>query len=127
MEVFISGAACRAVFVEGTEAFYVSLDRPTEKVKLGDGRLLGPAVCRALAESPDMQRLSVNSEKEGLLALLAESNNVCFVSVAPKVCMSRVFVYDYAIDVNKSLPFSSFQMPSYLYAKAVTGITLYLR
>lgn len=74
MDVFISGAAGRAVFVKGTEVFYVNLDRPTEKSQIGDGRLVGAAVCRALAESPDMRRLSRESEQEGMLALLAESN-----------------------------------------------------
>ena len=75
MDVFVSGAASRAVFVRGTEVFYVNLDRPTEKIKIGDGRLVGAAVCRALAESPDMRRLSLEDEQDGMLALLGESNN----------------------------------------------------
>ena len=74
MDVFISGAVCRAVFVEGTEMFYTNLDRPTEKIQIGDGRLPSAAICRVLAESPDMQQISLQSVEEGMLALLAESN-----------------------------------------------------
>ena len=74
MDVFISGAAGRAAFVKGTEIFFVNLDRPTKKITFGDDRRAGASVCRVLAESPDMRRLSVDTENEGLLALLAESD-----------------------------------------------------
>lgn len=74
MDVFVSGAACRAVFVQGTEVFYINLDRPMEKVPMGDERLIGSAVFRALADSPDIQRLSVATEQEAMLALLDMCN-----------------------------------------------------
>ncbi len=40
MDVFISGAACRAVFAKGTEVFYVNLDRPTDKRQKVDDRII---------------------------------------------------------------------------------------
>lgn len=74
VNAYISGAACRAVFVEGTRAYLVNLDRPTERLPLSDGHQLSSAVSRALADSSDIKQISVEEEKEGLEALLKEAN-----------------------------------------------------
>ena len=54
-----------------------------------------------------------------------EFKNLCFISVAPMVCMSRAFVYD-AVDVNKIVAISLTKPPSYAYAQVTAGLKLYL-
>ena len=44
-----------------------------------------------------------------------EFENLCFISVAPVVCMSHVFVYD-AVNVSKMVVISSTKSPSGPYA-----------
>ena len=53
-----------------------------------------------------------------------EFENLCFVFVAPMVCMSRTFVYD-VVDVNKIVTFFS-KLPSHTYAQVTSGLKLYL-
>ena len=54
-----------------------------------------------------------------------EFENLCFVSVASMVCMSRAFVYD-AVNVNKIVIVFSTKPLSYPYVQVSTGLTLYL-
>ena len=55
-----------------------------------------------------------------LICLLMGSLKIfCFISVAPIVCVSRVFVYD-AVDVNKIVAVSSIKPPLYAYLLLVT-------
>ena len=57
--------------------------------------------------------------------LQGEFENLCFISVAPMVCMSRAFVYD-VVDVNKIVAAYSIKPPSYAYAQVTAGLKLYL-
>ena len=54
-----------------------------------------------------------------------EFDNLCFISIAPMVCMSCAFVYN-AVDVNKIVAVSSTKPPSYAYAQVTAGLKLYL-
>ena len=54
-----------------------------------------------------------------------EFKNLCFVSVAPMVCMSHAFFYD-AVDVNKIVAISSIKPPSYACVQVTAGLKLYL-
>ena len=47
-----------------------------------------------------------------ILPTHGEFKNLCLISVALMVCMSRVFVYD-TVDVNKIVVISSIKPPSY--------------
>ena len=60
-----------------------------------------------------------------LIHLLWGVRNHCFISVAPMVCMSCVFVYD-AVDVNKIVAISSTKPPSYAYVQVTAGLKLFL-
>ena len=53
MDMYMSGAACRAVFNEGTATFYVDLDRPEEKISFGDKNLPIAAISRLLGDCRD--------------------------------------------------------------------------
>ena len=54
-----------------------------------------------------------------------ESENLCVVSVAPTVCVSRVFVYN-AVDVNKIVVAFLIKHPSYLYMQVTAWQKPYL-
>ena len=54
-----------------------------------------------------------------------EFKNLCFISVAPMVCVLRAFVYD-AVDLNKIVAVSSIKPPSYAYLQLTAGLKLYL-
>ena len=54
-----------------------------------------------------------------------EFENLCFISVAPMICVSRVFDYD-AVDVNKIVTVSSIKLPSYTYTQVTAWLKLYL-
>ena len=47
--------------------------------------------------------------------------NLCFISVAPMVYVSRAFVYN-VVDVKKIVAISSIKPPSYAYARVTAGI-----
>ena len=51
--------------------------------------------------------------------------NLCYVSVAPTVCVLHAFIYN-AVNVNKIIIISSAKSPPYPYTQATTGLTLYL-
>ena len=51
-----------------------------------------------------------------------EFKNLCFVSVAPMVCVSRAFVYD-VVNANKIVVISSTKLPSYPHVQVTTGLT----
>ena len=74
MDMYLSGAACRAVFVDGITMHYVNLDRPTEKIPFGDKNLSIAAISRLLGDSPDIRNVSVGDVEEGLQLLLSDSN-----------------------------------------------------
>ena len=54
-----------------------------------------------------------------------EFEHLCFISIAPMVCVSHAFVYD-AVNVNKIVIIFSTKPPSYPYVQVSTGLTLYL-
>ena len=54
-----------------------------------------------------------------------EFENLCFISAAPMVCMSRAFVYK-VVDLNKSIAISSTKPPSYAYAQVTARLKLHL-
>lgn len=74
MDMYLSGAACRAVFVDGITTYYVNLDRPTELVPFGDKSLSIAAISRLLGDSPDIRGVSIQHVEEGLQLLLSDSN-----------------------------------------------------
>ena len=74
MNLYLSGAACRAVFVDGTATYYVNLDRPTELISFGDENLSIASISRILGESHDIRTLSVQNVEEGLQLLLSDCN-----------------------------------------------------
>ena len=72
------------------------------------------------------RRLKLIKAIHHLIHLLTKSSKMFVLfSVAPTVCVSRVFVYD-AVNVNKIVIISSTKLPSYPYAQVATGLTLYL-
>ena len=54
-----------------------------------------------------------------------EFENLSVISVAPMICVSRVFVYE-PVDVNKIITISSTKPPSYAYAQVTARLKLYL-
>ena len=135
MDVFISGAAGRAVFVKGTEAYFINLDRPMERISIGDDRLIGAAVFRALSDSSDVRQLSCETEKEGLLALLTESNKDSALRIFeiaidcsddPELAIDAIcelerlisddetysFLYNYVFSIPYGLPLDKKNLPS---------------
>lgn len=74
MNTYLSGAACRAVFVDGTNTFYVDLDCPTERIQFGNSTLSVAAICQVLGNAPDIKSVSVQNVDEGLKFLLLDSN-----------------------------------------------------
>ncbi len=74
MDMYLSGAACRAVFVDGITTFYVNLDRPTKQVPFGSKNLSIAAISRLLGDSPDIRNVSIQHVEEGLQLLLSDSN-----------------------------------------------------
>ena len=62
-----------------------------------------------------------------LFAYSWEFENLCFISVAPLVCVSRVFVYDAVdVDVNVIVAVSSIKLPSCACVQMTAGLKLYL-
>ena len=74
MDMFLSGAACRAVFIDGTATYYVNLDQPTEQIRFGDKNLSIAAISRLLGDSSDIRSVSVADVEDGLQVLLSDSN-----------------------------------------------------
>ena len=66
-----------------------------------------------------------SKKEDSNLTVRGEFVNLCFVSLAPKGCVSRVFLYD-VININKIVTVSSTKLPSYPYAQVSTGLILYL-
>ena len=54
MDIFISGAACRAVFSEGAESYFVNLDRPDEHIHFGSDQIPVAAISLLLGNSSDI-------------------------------------------------------------------------
>ena len=69
MNVYISGAACRAVFVDGTGMFYVDLDCPDERIQFGNKEYSIAAISQVLGNAPDIRLLSTQNVEEGLKCL----------------------------------------------------------
>ena len=74
MDIFISGAACRAVFSEGAETYFVNLDRPDEHIHFGSDQIPVAAISLLLGNSPDIRRVSAETLEDGLKLLLSDCN-----------------------------------------------------
>lgn len=74
MDIFISGTACRAVFSEGAETYFVNLDRPYEHIPFGSDQIPIAAITRLLGDSPDIRRVSAETLEDGLKILLTDCN-----------------------------------------------------
>ena len=74
MDIFISGAACRAVFSEGAETYFVNLDRPDEHIHCGSDQIPVAAISLLLGNSPDIRRVSAETLEDGLKLSLSDCN-----------------------------------------------------
>ena len=74
MDIFISGAACRAVYSQGAETYFVNLERPNEPIRFGNDQIPAAAISRVLGDSPDIRRISTATLEDGLKILLSDCN-----------------------------------------------------